>query len=129
VDLGPFVRLQHLRLSTRDLDTLEDWILPVLHTIVNVPEEITIHEARMYHSHGIGLASGDGWEEVDACMEAFAIKAVERGHKLKLVLTTALFHSPRSEPGFLSKLPSFTERGTFTLFPSLLTHSYARGPF
>jgi len=129
VDLRSFVRLQHLRLSTRDLDTLDDWILPMLHTIVNVPEELTIHEVRICHSHGIGLASGGGWEEADACLGALAIKAVERGHKLKLVLTTGVVRNPRSEPKFLSKLISFTERGTFTVLPSPPTYSSARAPF
>ena len=129
MDLSSFVRLQHLRLSTMDLGTLDDWILPMLHTIVNVPEELTIHEARMRHSHGIGLASDGGWEEVDACLGALAIRAAERGHKLKLSLTMGVFRSPRSRPKFRSKLASFTKRGTFTVLPSSLTYSSARGPF
>jgi len=126
VDLSSFARLQHLRLSTRDLDTLDDWILPILHTIVNVPEELTIHEARMRNCYGIGLS---GWEEVETCLEALAIKAAERGHRLRLVLTMGVFRSPRSEPKFPLKLNSFTERGTFTVLPSSLTHSSARAPF
>ena len=129
MDLSSFVRLQNLRLSTRDLDKLDDWILPMLRTIINVPEELTIHEARMYHSHGIGFANGCGWEEVDVCLGALAIKAVERGYRLKLVLTMGVFHSPRSEPKFQSELTSFNERGTFAILPNSLSYSSAREPF
>jgi len=129
VDLSSFVRLQCLRLSTRNLNTLDDWILPMLHTITSTPEELTLHEAPMFRSNGIEYASGDAWEEMNACLGTLAIKAVERGHKLKLILTMGVFGGLQSEHKLRSKLSSFIERGTFTVLPSSLTYSWARAPF
>ena len=129
MDLSSFVRLQHLRLSTRNLDTLDDWILPMLHTITNTPEELTLHEAPMLQSHGIEYADGGGWKEIDVCLGTLAIKAAERGHKLKLVLTTGALARPQSEAKLRSKLSSSTELGNFTVLSSRLTYSHTRGPF
>jgi len=129
VDLSSFVRLQRLRLSTRNLKTLDDWILPILRTITNTPEEFTLHEAPMFQSHGIEYARDDEWEGIDACLGALAIKVVERGHILKMFLTMGAFSSPHSSLKLRSKLPSFTEHGTFTVLPSSVTDSRSRGPF
>jgi len=101
----------------------------MLHTITDAPEELIIHEAAMFQSYGIGFLRGDAWGEVDACLEALAVRAVEQGYELKFVLTTGVFGAARSGIEFMSRLPSFTEKGTFAVFRSPPTYSYARGPF
>jgi hypothetical protein len=101
----------------------------MLHTITKVPEELTLHEAPMFQSYGIEYVGGDAWEEIDACLTALAIKAAEQGRELKFVLTTGAFGSTQYRSQFRSKLLSFTEQGSFTILPSSLIFSYARGPF
>ncbi|KAF9653753.1 hypothetical protein BDM02DRAFT_3257798 [Thelephora ganbajun] len=129
VDLSSCVKLQRLRLSTRNLNILDDWIMPMLHTITKVPEELTLHEAPMFQSYGIEFVRGDVWGEIDACLTALAIKAVEQGQELKFVLTTGLFSTSQCEPSLRSRLSSFAEKGTFTVSRSPPTYSYAKGPF
>ena len=108
---------------------MDDWIMPMLYTITKAPEELTLHEAPVFQSYGIEFLHGDAWREVDACLGALAIKAVEQGHGLKFVLTTGVFGAARSGPEFLSRLPSFTGKGTIAVLHSPPTYSYARGPF
>jgi hypothetical protein len=104
----------------------------MLHTITKVPEELTLHEAPMFQSYGIEYVSG-AWEEVDACLDALATKAIGQGHELKFVLTTGVFGSAGFEFKFRSRLPLFTEKGTLTFLTNPPTphpnYSYARGPF
>lgn len=101
----------------------------MLRTIVKVPEEFSLHEAPMYQCYGIDYVLGDAWGQVDECLTALATKAVEQGHELKLVLTTAIFSTGHSEDKCRSRLPSFAEIGTLTVLRSLPTYSYAKGPF
>lgn len=101
----------------------------MLRTITKVPEELTLHEGPIFQSYGIEFLCGDVWKEIDACLAALAIKAVEQGHILRLVLTTGVFGAPRSGFEFLSRIPSFTGEGTSAVFHSPPTYSYARGPF
>ena len=101
----------------------------MLHTIIKVPEEFTLHEAPMFQSYGIEFVGGDAWEEVDNRLSALAIRATDRGHKMELVLTTGVFGSPQCEPNLRSKLSSFAEQGTVTFLHGPLTYNYARGPF
>lgn len=110
---------------------LDDWIMPILHTINKAPEELTLHEAPMFQSYGIDFLRGEAWGEVDACLETLATKAVEQGHQLKFVLTTGVFGAGRGGPEFLSRLPSFAKKGTYAVFhsPPSPTYSYVRGPF
>ena len=108
---------------------MDDWILPILHTITKAPEELTLHEAPMFQSYGVEFLRNDAWGEVDACLEALTAQAVEQGHKLKFVLTTGAFGAAGSEIEFLSRLPLLTGKGTFAVFHSPPTYSYARGPF
>ena len=108
---------------------LDDWIMPMLHTITRVPEELTLHEVPMSQSYGIEFLRGNAWREVDACLETLAIKAMEQGHGLKFVLTTGVFGAAWSELEFMSRLPSFTKKGTYAVLRSPPTYSYAKGPF
>jgi hypothetical protein len=121
--------LRYLRLSTRNLNILDDWIVPTLYTITKVPEELTLHETPMYPSYGIEYVSGDPWGEMDACLTALAVKAMEQGHKLKFILTMGLFSTLHSEHKFPSRLSSFTEKGTLAVSHGQSTYSYAKGPF
>jgi len=129
VDLSLCVKLQRLRLSTRNLNILDDWIMPMLYTITKAPEELTLHETPMAQSYGIDYVCGDAWGEVDACLTALAMKAVGQGHELKFSLTTAVFSAAHSEHKFRSRLSSFADIGTLTVSRSPPTYSYARGPF
>lgn len=129
VDLSSCVRLQRLRLSTKHLGGLDDWIMPMLRTITNAPEELTLHEAPMSPSYGIEQAGVHQWEEMDACLGELATKAAKQGHRLKFILTTGMFGSSACEPRYRSKLSSFTERGTFTVLPTPIGCSHSRGPF
>jgi len=101
----------------------------MLHTITKVPEVLTLHEAPVFQSYGIEFLHNDAWDEVDACLEALAIKAVEQGHELKFVLTTGVFGTAQCERKFRPRLLSFAEKGTFVVLRSPPTYSYARGPF
>lgn len=101
----------------------------MLHTITKVPEELTLHEEPMSQCYGIEYLDGDAWEEMGDCLRALAIRAVKRGHKLELVLTTGMFGSPKCEPDLRSKLSSFTEQGTIKFLHGPATYSYAKAPF
>lgn len=101
----------------------------MLYTITKVPEELTLHETPMNPTYGIEYVCGDAWEEVDACLTTLATTAMEQGHELKLILTTALFSTPHSELKFPSKLSSFIKKGALTVSRSSPTYSYAKGPF
>lgn len=117
-------------MSTRNLNILDDWIMPVLSTITKVPEELALHETPMCQSYGIDYVFGDAWGEVlDTCLTSLAVKAVEQGHELKFVLTTAMFSTAHSEHKFRSRLSSFAEIGILTVLRSPPTYSYAKGPF
>lgn len=101
----------------------------MLSTVTKVPEELTLHETPMCQSYGIDYVCGDAWGEVDACLTTLAMRAVEQGHGLKFILTTAIFSTAHPEHKFLSRLPSFVELGTLTVSRSPPTYSYAKGPF
>ena len=101
----------------------------MLHTITKVPEEFTLHEAPVFQSYGVEFLRSYAWGEIDACLEALATKAIEQGHELKLVVTTGVFGAAWSELDLLPRLPSFIGKGTFAVFHSPPTYSYARGPF
>lgn len=103
--------------------------MPMLYTITKVPEELTLHETPMSPSYGIDYVCGDAWEEVDTCLAALAMKAMEQGHKLKFVLTTARFSTARPEQNIRSRLSSFAKIGTLTVSHSPPTYSYAKGHF
>ena len=101
----------------------------MLYTITKVPEELTLHETPMNPSYGIEHVPGDAWGEVDAHLTALAMKAMEQGHGLELILTTAMFSTPHPEQKFSSRLSSFAEKGTLTVSRSSPAYSYAKGPF